>query len=183
MASMTSSGTIECDATNQTSSPADATSAARFIQCRAGSISGLLEMRAESLRKATIEPVNVTAPMKTPRKISTRCTASPPPTSARYVLTPTSTAAAPTKECSIAMSSGMPVISTRRARQMPMLAPIVMATTIATQLNRAASRRASHSVATSAIAMPIMPRTLPSRAVSCFDRPASERMKSRAATM
>ena len=81
------------------------------------------------------------------------------------------------------MSSGMPVISTRRARQMPMLAPIAMATAMATQLPQAASRRASHRVATRAMPMPIMPRTLPSRAVSCFERPASDRMKSRAATM
>ena len=35
-----------------------------------GSISGLESMRADSFRKATIEPVNVTAPMKTPTKTS-----------------------------------------------------------------------------------------------------------------
>ena len=39
-----------------------------------------------------------------------------------------STAAAPTKQCSIAMSSGMPVISTLLARAIPMTAPMSMAT-------------------------------------------------------
>jgi hypothetical protein len=45
---------------------AKAASAPRLSQLRPGSISGDDRIRAESLRKATIEPVNVTAPMKTP---------------------------------------------------------------------------------------------------------------------
>ena len=44
---------------------------------------GLAElMRAESLRLATMEPVKVTAPMKTPRKTSAECTAASDPASA-----------------------------------------------------------------------------------------------------
>jgi hypothetical protein len=35
-----------------------------------GSINGVDGMRADSLRNATIEPVNVTAPMKTPTNTS-----------------------------------------------------------------------------------------------------------------
>ncbi len=50
--------------------------APRFSQFRPGSVSGADFIFAESLRYATIEPVNVTAPMSTPRKTSTRCTAS-----------------------------------------------------------------------------------------------------------
>ena len=40
--------------------------APRLIQLRPGSISGADLIRADSLRNATIEPVKVTAPMKTP---------------------------------------------------------------------------------------------------------------------
>jgi hypothetical protein len=54
------------ETTKTTVSAAKATSAPRFSQLRPGSMSGLLLIRAESLRKATIEPVRVTAPMKTP---------------------------------------------------------------------------------------------------------------------
>ncbi len=71
IAVITSSGTTECEATNHTSRPVETSTAARLSQCRAGSISGDDLMRALSLRKATIEPVNVTAPMNTPRKTST----------------------------------------------------------------------------------------------------------------
>ena len=45
---------------------------ARLSQLRPGRVSGADRMRADSLRKATIEPVNVTAPMRTPRNTSTR---------------------------------------------------------------------------------------------------------------
>ena len=48
----------------------------RLSRCRPGSTSGEDFIRALSLRFATIEPVNVTAPMKTPTKISTSCTVS-----------------------------------------------------------------------------------------------------------
>ena len=52
--------------TKTTVSTANAASAPMFSQFLAGSTSGLLLIRAESLRKATIEPVKVTAPMNTP---------------------------------------------------------------------------------------------------------------------
>ena len=47
-----------------------AASAPRLSTWRPGSISGLPPIRAESLTNATIDPVNVTAPMNTPMKIS-----------------------------------------------------------------------------------------------------------------
>ena len=52
--------------TNQTVSATNATSAPRLRTFLPGSISGLELIRADSLRNATIEPVKVTAPMKTP---------------------------------------------------------------------------------------------------------------------
>jgi hypothetical protein len=52
--------------TNRTVRTTKTTSAPRLSQLRPGSISGLLLIRADSLRNATIEPVKVTAPMKTP---------------------------------------------------------------------------------------------------------------------
>src|SRR3712207_8919330 len=54
------------ETTKATVSAAKATSAPRLSQLRPGSRSGLLLIRADSLRKATIEPVRVTAPMNTP---------------------------------------------------------------------------------------------------------------------
>jgi hypothetical protein len=68
-----------------------------------------------------IEPVKVRAPMKTPTKIST---AVDRVIGARELLErrdvaearPTSTAAAPTKLCSIATSSGIEVMATRAAK-------------------------------------------------------------------
>ena len=66
---------------------------------------------------------------------------------------------------------------------MPETAPMAIADAMDSQLSGSAPRRASHSVATSAMSMPIMPRLLPSFAVSCFESPASDRMKSSPATM
>ena len=56
--------------TYQTVSPTNPTNAPTFRKFLPGSISGLDEIFAESFRFATIEPVKVTAPMKTPIKIS-----------------------------------------------------------------------------------------------------------------
>ena len=74
MTVMSSSGHIEGAATNQPSSPSETTTAPRFSRLRPGSVSGALLIFADSFRYATIEPVNVTAPMNTPRNTSTRCT-------------------------------------------------------------------------------------------------------------
>ena len=63
----------------------------------------------------------------------------------------------PTKECRSAISSGMPVISTSRARQMPMPAPITIAPTSRTTPTVSASSTASTMVATRAMVMPAMP--------------------------
>src|SRR4051794_21568719 len=52
--------------TKKTVRTAKASSAPRLSRLCAGSISGLLLIRPDSFRKATIEPVKVTAPMKTP---------------------------------------------------------------------------------------------------------------------
>ena len=77
----------------------------------------------------------------------------------------------------------MPVISTRRARHSPMAAPPAMATTSSPTAAASMLRAASPTVAASAIAMPAMPKALPDFAVSCRDRPARLRTKSRAETM
>ena len=77
----------------------------------------------------------------------------------------------------------MPVIATRLARITPITAPITTAainSPTPTAVMPWASARTS--VATSAIAIPVMPKTLPARAVSCRDSPARARMNSSAAT-
>ncbi len=56
--------------TNATVSATKAARAPRLMKLRPGSISGFDLIRADNLRNATIEPVNVTAPMKTPMNTS-----------------------------------------------------------------------------------------------------------------
>ena len=167
----------------------------RFTALCAGSIFGAELIFADNFRYATIEPVSVTAPMNTPMKTSASWMPGYGTFSSYEEFHPTRTAARPTKLCSIAMSSGIPVISTRRARQMPMTAPIAMAAAIRAKpvsplpLRSLASPRpstphvAAMIVTTRAMVMPMIPYRLPMRADSCLDRPASARMNSRAATM
>ena len=93
-------------------------------------------IRADSLRNATIEPVKVTAPMKTPTMHLDAVDAGVARSSSYEEFQPTSTAARPTKLCSIAMSSGMPVISTLRARSSPMAAPMPIAARIIASPNQ-----------------------------------------------
>lgn len=55
---------------NQTVSPTNAASAPMLSAFLPGSTSGREAIRADSLRKATIDPVKVTAPMKMPMNTS-----------------------------------------------------------------------------------------------------------------
>ncbi len=55
----------------------------RLSWWRLGSVSGEDDILPLSLAHATIEPVRVTAPMKTPMKTSTSCTASAKPSYSR----------------------------------------------------------------------------------------------------
>ena len=82
-----------------------------------------------------IEPENVTAPTKVPMKSSSRLPAgigSWMPNAAGLFTAPIAmrTAAMPTSECIAATSSGIWVISTRRATTAPIVPPITMASTI-----------------------------------------------------
>ncbi len=82
----------------------------------------------------------------------------------------------------MAISSGMPVISTTLARQSPMPAPTAVATTISTSPVAEMLRDASPTVAARATTIPAMPQTTPEREVRCCERPARLRMNSSAAT-
>ena len=80
---------------------------------------------------------------------------------------PTSTAARPTNECSNAISSGMPVISTTRARHRPIAAPTAVAAISSDRPTELMPRSAARViVAASATAIPAMPKVLPTLAVS-----------------
>jgi hypothetical protein len=76
-----------------------------------------------SLPKATTDPVKVTAPTKIPTNVSIRwISASVPSTcidGSSVTAKPTSTAAAPTKLCSMATICGIDVICTRAATAAP----------------------------------------------------------------
>ena len=87
----------------------------------------------------------------------------------------------PTSEWKAATSSGIAVIGTRRAITAPTLPPSAMPTTTSTQAPNPTGG-CDASVVAIAIAMPIMPRRLPRRLVSGFDRPRSARMKRAPAT-
>ncbi len=103
---------------------------------------------------------------------------------------PTSTAAAPTKLCSIATSSGIDVIATRAARNAPTTQPIPSAapsTPSAVRLFGATSpppvadapgSSSATAVTSTAISMPIVPNALPRRALSCVESPRRLKMKS-----
>ena len=96
----------------------------------------------------------------------------------------------PTKLCSIATSSGMPVISTVRARQAPMAPPAAIVTRIIRSVTAklrwsvsSAFWAARMIVATSAMPMPTMPARFPCLAVSCLDSPARAATNSSPAMM
>ena len=134
-----------------------------------------------------MEPVNVTAPMKTAKPTSPMwkpLLASSEPGCTRNELKPTSTAAMPTNECSIATSSGMPVMGIVNAFRAPIAPPITSAMAMSptvTTFTPLACQTAMAMVATSARAMPTMPNVLPRKAVFCWDKPASARMNRSAA--
>ena len=163
---------------NQTMHTMMTISMTRLIALRPGSVSGLPEIFPESLRNATIEPVSVTAPMKTARPISPMWKAfsvmrvkpeyCSTPGWMRYELKPTSTAAAPTNEWSMATSCGISVIWTRFAFQMPYAPPMTSASTMSTMVKPMAvvsCSTATMMTAASASVMPMTPRRLPCRAV------------------
>jgi hypothetical protein len=70
-----------------------------LITCLPGRIFGLDAMRPESFMKATIEPVNVTPPMRTPRYAVTICKVEMSAMSAITLPILVRTAARPTTEC------------------------------------------------------------------------------------
>ena len=101
---------------------------------------------------------------------------------------PTRTAAAPTKLCRMATSSGMEVIATRMARKAPITQPIPSApastpTTVVSGVAAALSPDSSSATAvmTTATSMPMMPNRFPWRALSWVERPRKLRMNSRLA--
>src|SRR5882724_10704896 len=99
---------------------------------------------------------------------------------------PTSTAAAPTKLCSMATSSGIEVIATRDARNAPMTQPTPSAPasrpTADSSWPLCAAGLPGSSSATAVIrtasAIPKVPNALPRRAVSWVDSPRRLRMNS-----
>jgi len=109
-----------------------------------------------------------------------------------YELTPTNTAAIPTKEWNAAMSSGIWVISTLRAMGPPTDRPMASTATMSSAVSHTDWRSSGFSVdryreyqtvAASARAMPAIPMVLPARAVAGLESPARDRMNITPATM
>src|SRR5210317_58632 len=92
---------------------------------------------------------------------------------------PTATAAIPTRLCRMATSSGICVIWTRRAAMIPTVPPTSSATIRSSKF----CFTSPSNVATSAIAIPMMPYQLPRLAVSWLDRPPRARMNRMVAMM
>lgn len=83
---------------------------------------GLEDMRPASLRKATMEPVKVTPPIRTPRYPATRCSVeTSPPICAITLPMLVRTAAKPTTECRAATVCGRSVAVVRRPIKRPCL--------------------------------------------------------------
>ena len=151
------------------------------------------------------EPVKVTAPMKTPRKVSTRRIESSTASlwarmaakpvrvalaassmartraASMSALKPMKTAARPTSECMAATSCGISVIWTRLAATAPSTPPRATRITESTVKN-VPEALCPISVATTAKAMPAMPYQTARLALSWPESPPSERMKRTAAT-
>ena len=87
----------------------------------------------------------------------------------------------PTSEWNAATSSGIEVIGTRRAITAPMPPPMPRPRITRIQ-EKTLAGGCDASVATIAIAMPIMPNRLPCRLVSGLDSPRSARMNRTPAT-
>ena len=185
--------------TNQTVSTAKATSAPRLSTFLPGSISGLDLIRADSLRNATIEPVKVTAPMKTPMNTSARVDAeqvldararrprrrqvSPRRAgsrSSRPAPRPDRRSSAAARSARACRSSPRPGPATARSRHRP---PSRATSSASAGAARCRGRSPARSWRPGRRAMPAMPKVLPGLAVSCWDSPARARMNSRAATM
>jgi len=86
---------------------------------------------------------------------------------------PTRTAAAPTKLCKAATSSGMAVICTRFASTAPIRPPTPMASA-----SNAYDWTVPSAVMTRAINMPMKPKVLPRRAEDCALNPPRLKMNS-----
>ena len=154
--------------------------------CPANTTGALLNnrhlIRPYSLPKAMTDPENVIAPTKLPMNSSRRLprgigTGMPKATGLLTAATAMSTADRPTSECIAATSSGILVISTRRAITAPIEPPITAAITTMARLPLATST----SVVNTARVMPSIPKKLPRRAVSGCDKPLSANMKKTAA--
>ena len=151
----------------------------------------------ESLPKAMTEPEKVMAPTKVPMNSSMRLPTgmgSPWPTMLKAQGSATqamamNTAARPIIECMKATSSGILVISTRRAMTVPAEPPTSrpkMTSAMPEPLDwvpaAPCSFRISATVVTMAISMPTMPKTLPRREVVGCDSPFRAWMKHTEAT-
>jgi len=183
---------------NHSPKPSMASASARFRMCWPGKITGAPWNRRnlylpESLPKAITEPEKVIAPTKVPMNSSSRLPSGigwpfaemPKAQGSATAAIAMNTAARPIMECMKATSSGILVISTRLAISVPAVPPI--ATPRTTQPRPAApespeSWTISAIVVSTAMAMPTMPKVLPSREVVGCDSPLSAWMKQTEAT-
>ncbi len=182
---MTMNGTQACSGERKKATPKPIITRpmVRLSQCWPGNTIGAEENRRNflpspaSLPKAITEPEKVIAPTKVPMKSSSLLpvgsgAATPKAPGLFTAAIAISTAAMPTSECIAATSSGICVISTRRATKAPMLPPTSIASRIAARL----PRDTTASVTSTAMPMPTMPNRLPRRAITGEDSPLSARM-------
>ncbi len=143
----------------------------------------------DSLPNAMTEPENVMAPTKVPMNSSKRLPVGismpagtmPKACGSATTATAMATAARPIMLCMKATSSGIFVISTRRAIKVPMEPPTSRPSRTQPRPMVAVPSRASPmmsaAVVSTAMAMPAMPKALPSRDVVGCDSPLSAWMK------
>ncbi|CPO00777.1 Uncharacterised protein [Bordetella pertussis] len=180
-------------AMNHRPQPSISKASARLSRCWPGNTTGAPWNNRnlylpDSLPNAMTDPEKVMAPTKVPMNSSRRlpvgisppAVAMPKACGSATTATAMATAARPIMLCMKATSSGILVISTRLAIRVPALPPISRPSSTQPRPGPAPSRASammSAAVVRTAMAMPTMPKVLPSRDVVGCDRPLSAWMK------
>ena len=134
------------------------------------------QLFAANLPKANIDAEKVIAPIKQPTNNSNRAMVLCSTPVCNTLASAMATADRPTKECIKATVSGICVMATVRAFQVPTTAPSTIAPTINTNTGLGAKKK----VVIMAIAIPIIPNRLPRMAVFGLDKPRKVKINSTA---
>mmetsp|Transcript_3340 Transcript_3340/g.11582 ORF Transcript_3340/g.11582 Transcript_3340/m.11582 type:complete len:273 (-) Transcript_3340:1736-2554(-) len=158
-------------AMNGTAAATEAAKSARLTRFFPGSATDLDDTKPWSLPNATMEPVNVTAPMKVPAQMASLWPMSAAAGCAAKLATEVTAAARPTREWKAATSWGRSVMATLAATPRPATAPTASTPAMSRTAFAVIPGAMGASVAATPSATPAAPSALPVRAVSWEERP------------